>query len=49
MNLYLYTAYINQIKFLNNVFNIAKRYEQGCADPDPDPCFFGQKDPDPDP
>ena len=22
---------------------------QGCADPDPDPCFFGQKDPDPDP
>ena len=22
-------------------------YNQGCADPDPDPCFFGQKDPDP--
>ena len=21
--------------------------EQGCTDPDPDPCFFGQKDPDP--
>ena len=26
-----------------------KGYNQGCADPDPDPCFFAQKDPDPDP
>ena len=23
-------------------------YNQSCADPDPDPLFFGQKDPDPD-
>ena len=26
-----------------------KGYNQGCADPDPDPCYFAQKDPDPDP
>ena len=23
-----------------------KGYNQGCADPDPDPCYFAQKDPD---